>query len=554
MIAAIYARKSTDQNGVSEEEKSVTRQIDHARAYAEKKGWTVSDEHIYTDDGISGAEFVKRPGFMRLMNALKPRPPFQILIMSEESRLGRDLTRTQYAMLEIIEAGVRVFFYLEDQERSMTTATDQLIASIKHFGSAFEREKAGQRTRDALLRKAKAGYVTGCKVYGYDNVEVYGPDGKRSHVIRKINDAEAAIVRRISEEYASTDFGLASIAKQLNAEGVPPPRGHQRGWAPSCIRAILHRPIYRGTIIWGQTQAILRHGTTTSRRRPKSEWLQVKAEELRIISAELWERVHAKIERTKHAFARTSNGTLCGHPSGADLRSTYLLSGIAKCGICGGSLVAFKRAKADGRDLYICVFRHKRGPEICPNNLRMPQTTLDTALLDALNQQFDPGIIAEAVRRALAEIQTGQGTLPEQRLALERQCAAIENRLRHLVEAIATGKATDSIYTELQKEEKAKKAMAIQLDDLDRLTRVVSLDSKRIEESLYDRVADLKGLLGRHIPQTRQMIRKVLDGPVFCTPFTDQRGRGYEIRASGSYAGLFKMPLAVNDGGGEGGI
>ena len=35
MIAAIYARKSTEQNGVSEEEKSVTRQIAHARTYVE---------------------------------------------------------------------------------------------------------------------------------------------------------------------------------------------------------------------------------------------------------------------------------------------------------------------------------------------------------------------------------------------------------------------------------------------------------------------------------------------------------------------------------------
>ena len=74
MIAAIYARKSTDQNGVSEAEKSVTRQIDHARAYAEGKGWTVDDRYIFTDDGICGAEFANRPGFLRLMNSLKPRP------------------------------------------------------------------------------------------------------------------------------------------------------------------------------------------------------------------------------------------------------------------------------------------------------------------------------------------------------------------------------------------------------------------------------------------------------------------------------------------------
>ncbi|MCI0407339.1 MAG: recombinase family protein [Acidobacteria bacterium] len=58
MIAAIYARKSTEQNGVGDEEKSVVRQVEHARAYATRKGWSVADEHVYMEDGISGAEFV----------------------------------------------------------------------------------------------------------------------------------------------------------------------------------------------------------------------------------------------------------------------------------------------------------------------------------------------------------------------------------------------------------------------------------------------------------------------------------------------------------------
>ena len=61
MIAAIYARKSTEQNGVADLEKSVTRQVDHARAYALRKGWTVADGYVYVDDGISGAEFKRRP-------------------------------------------------------------------------------------------------------------------------------------------------------------------------------------------------------------------------------------------------------------------------------------------------------------------------------------------------------------------------------------------------------------------------------------------------------------------------------------------------------------
>ncbi len=75
MISAVYARKSTEQNGVGDDEKSVTRQIEHAKSYAARKGWLVDDDHVYVDDGISGAEFVKRPGFIRLMNALSPRPP-----------------------------------------------------------------------------------------------------------------------------------------------------------------------------------------------------------------------------------------------------------------------------------------------------------------------------------------------------------------------------------------------------------------------------------------------------------------------------------------------
>jgi hypothetical protein len=106
MIAAIYARKSTDQNGIANDEKSVTRQIEHAKAYAAQNGWAVYDEYLYVDDGISGAEFVKRPGFLRLMNALKPKPAFQVLIMSEESRLGREQIETAYALKQIITAGV----------------------------------------------------------------------------------------------------------------------------------------------------------------------------------------------------------------------------------------------------------------------------------------------------------------------------------------------------------------------------------------------------------------------------------------------------------------
>jgi site-specific DNA recombinase len=225
MIVAIYARKSTDQN-IPDEEKSVTRQVEHAKAYATRKGWTVAEEHVYADDGISGAEFLKRLGFLRLMNALKPRPPFQVLIMSEESRLGREQIETAYALKQLITAGVRVVFYLEDRERMLDSATDKVMLALTTFADELEREKARQRVTDTMVRKARAGHVTGGKVYGYDNVEVRDADGRRQHVIRQVKPAQAAIVHRIFALYAD-GFGFTRIAKRLNAEGATPPRHGQ---------------------------------------------------------------------------------------------------------------------------------------------------------------------------------------------------------------------------------------------------------------------------------------------------------------------------------------
>ena len=55
--AAIYARKSTDESGKSEEARSVTRQVAHATTFARQHGWHVPAELVFVDDGISGAEF-----------------------------------------------------------------------------------------------------------------------------------------------------------------------------------------------------------------------------------------------------------------------------------------------------------------------------------------------------------------------------------------------------------------------------------------------------------------------------------------------------------------
>lgn len=65
------------------------------------------------------------------------------------------------------------------------------------YADELERERARQRTYDALERKACAGHVTGGLVYGYRNVEVRDGQGRRLHVERQIDEIQAAVIRRI---------------------------------------------------------------------------------------------------------------------------------------------------------------------------------------------------------------------------------------------------------------------------------------------------------------------------------------------------------------------
>src|SRR5918994_1690019 len=115
------------------------------------------------------------------------------------SRPGREAIETAYALKQLVTAGVRVFFYLENRERTLDSPTDKIMLSLTAFADELEREKARQRTYDAMQRKARAGHVTGGRVYGYDNVEIFSglPDAhgrpKRDHVEYRVNDREAAV-------------------------------------------------------------------------------------------------------------------------------------------------------------------------------------------------------------------------------------------------------------------------------------------------------------------------------------------------------------------------
>ena len=531
MIAAVYARKSTEQTGTDGKEKSVERQVDHARRYAYSKGWMVTEEHVYVDDGISGAEFVKRPGFIRLMNTLKPHPPFQILIMSEESRLGREQIETAYALKQIMEAGVRVFFYLEDRERTLDTALDKIMFGLTNFSAEMEREKARQRTYDAMLRKAKAGHVTGGKVYGFDNREVLSSDGRRLHVLREVNREEAVVVRRIFEMYAA-GFGFTRIAKRLNAEGVPPPRGGMHGWAPTAVREMLHRPLYQGQIVWNEYEKIVRGGTKQRRRRQEKDWIRLNAPELRIVPDDLWTTVHARLVRTKDR----------AYPVFRDVDSKYLLTGMARCAHCGGpmTIIGQDYHGKKGR-FYGCAYYRKRGSTICKNSLLVEQKMLDQVVLKAISDVISEEMLKVSVEKALAQLRAKAESAPNRRTAIQRELSLIEARLRNLVDAIAAGKKEGTLIERLNAEETRKEELVAELKQLTASEELPDLNDARLTRDLRARISDTHALLSRHVPQARQVLRKLIERPLICESFENGQQRGYCVTGQGSY-----LPILPN--------
>jgi len=170
---AVYARKSTE-DARSEDAKSVTRQVEQATRYVEARGGAVLPDHVYLDDGVSGAEFRERPGLLRFLNVLENGKPFTALVMMERSRLGREQIETQYVLKQITDGGVRVFYYLTDEEARLDSALEKVMSALESFGDEVEREKARQRCRDAAERKARQGHVAGGRCYGYENVRMKG--------------------------------------------------------------------------------------------------------------------------------------------------------------------------------------------------------------------------------------------------------------------------------------------------------------------------------------------------------------------------------------------
>ena len=93
---------------------------------------------------------------------------------------------------------------------------------------------------------------------------------------------------------------------------------------------------------------------------------------------------------------------------GRELR--YLLSGLARCGVCGASIEARSGNHGTGARRvrvvhYACSAYQRKGTTVCTNALRVRMETADAAILDTLRRQIlNPRVIEPAVRRAVQRL------------------------------------------------------------------------------------------------------------------------------------------------------
>jgi site-specific DNA recombinase len=562
--AAVYARRSTEQN-VAAEAKSVTRQVENARAFALTRGWTVADDAVFADDGISGAEFAKRPGLQRLL-ALARQRAFEMLVVSEQKSIGRESVETQFTIKQLAEFGVEVFEYVHGRSLTPKTWMDKVMSAVQSGADDAHREQTAERMHEAHRRLASKGYVTGGRLFGYRNVDVTkGLDqhGRplRSHVERAIEPAEAAVVLRIFEMYAS-GLGLKSIAKRLTADRAPSPRYSRQpadatggnpvadrpphdGWAPATVGAVLKREVYHGVAVWNMCRKRNDWGKVDVRPRPEAEWQRTPVEHLRIVPEELWRRVASRREDVEGRALRFGSGRLSGRPSP---KVQNLLAGLATCGVCGGGLIVVESggprtdafdakhlpspgtplpAAPRGRYRYYACSRRKHSGT-CTNALRVRVEEVDEAVLAAIEEHaLTPEAVEQVVR--LSE----RDDVADRRAGLEKEAAEVRRKLARQVEAIEAAGEVASLVERIKVLEGRLKEIARELADLRPVPRLAPA-------VVEGRLAEWRRLLRQSPTQGRAVLQRVLRGRITFVP----EGRGYDFSAPTRFDKLFAGVVA----------
>jgi site-specific DNA recombinase len=509
---AIYARYSSEkQNSLT-----IDQQIRKCREYAERHSLAVLNEHIYTDEAISGATD-DRDGLRRLLATAKQKPrPFDVILVDDTSRLSRRLADSLNIHEQLQFVGVRVIFVAQGIDTGNEQA-ELLVATHGIVDSLYLKDLA-KRTFRGVEQRALEGLHTGGRVFGYRRVPIESATQRDSHgrpviegVRLEVDENQVATVRRIFERYAAGD-SLKRIAIDLNTEGVASPQPQKgrvsRSWCPSSIRHILHNERYRGLVIWGKTFKLRSQetGKRIYRRKPAGEWRRTEVPAQRIVSDELWNAVRERMRTVNELYALEARrpGILRARAA----TSPYLFSGLLKCSLCGASITIVSGCSRKRQDVrYGCSMHYNRGRGACPNTLLIARRTLEEQLLAGLQSRILNSDVMEYTLHAFEQqLLAAMHRKGNDSVLAQRRIEAIQRQIRNCTDAIAEGKRYPSLMKKLAElEQQLADAKAKIASSEPRAIQLRMRDTRRFVEN---RLRELQSVLNREPRIARAEIAK----------------------------------------------
>lgn len=541
MRAALYARKSNDQEkGASGASLSIERQRELAQAFAEGKGWTVDPAHVYQDDALSGADFTNRGGLRALLGAAKAGA-FDVLVMMDESRLGREMFETGWVLKQLTDAAVRVWYYQDNREARLDTAIDKAMESFRNFGSELHLEKIRKNTREGLRSRVAGGYWAGGALsYGYRQVR----EGGRT--VLKVHPEHAAVVRGIFD-MAAEGKGAHSIARTLNVSQTPGPSGGQ--WGRTTLSSLLRNPIYRGQPVYGKRRMTDRGGMRVSVPALESDRIARQDEALRIVSEETWGKVQAQLARAgaRWSGVRATKGRIAGRPEGATT-STHLLGGLLKCGGCGAALVPTARSRnGKVRRYYVCSARYKQGKTACAAKHMLPYDAITDAVLSHFEHLHD-GFIDELIAKEW-DVWVAERASAEASLATYREeVGRLDGEITNLTDAVAQGgQSIPALVRALAAKQRARDDAAARLEHAQGQLAFPQGGSTpdvdwhaRMSTLALGALGTMRETIERRGAEARTLLRSVILGPITVTHAHDETGAfvGWDYSGEAALGGL----------------
>ncbi|WP_413207913.1 recombinase family protein [Rhodospirillum sp. A1_3_36] len=440
---ALYARYSSDNQSVA----SIEDQLRICRDQAAREKWKVVG--TYKDAAISGASVTLRPGIQALL-ADAQAGRFDMVLAEALDRVSRDQADVAVLFKHLKFAGVEIATLAEGQ-------ISEFHVGLKGTMNALFLKDLAAKTHRGLRGRVEKGKAGGGLCYGYDVVRRLDGGGDQVRGERRINEAEAVVVRRIFREF-STGKSPKAIARDLNRDGIPGPFG--KLWGDTTIRGhvcrgtgIVNNELYVGVLVWNRLRYIKNPSTgkRVSRINPESEWIRTEVPELRIVDDGLWEAVRRRQDEISQQFANVTKGVRAYRARHVNelRRPAFLFSGLLKCGCCGGNYGIITQ------DRYGCLNRYRRGT--CENGHTVRREVIEGRILVGLTERLvSPEQVAEAVR-AYAEAMNQENRERRARVALDRKTLdKIDRGISGIMTAIEDGLYQPAMKARMEELERQK--------------------------------------------------------------------------------------------------